>query len=63
MGLNILVQNQLIVLGKVGITLDSFWAEPRDPTKAEDRIAAERYLQMHVSLKKLAIRNFSIFPA
>lgn len=37
------------ISGKIGITLDAFWAEPKDNTKAADRDAAERYLQMHVS--------------
>ncbi|XP_032513180.2 myrosinase 1-like [Danaus plexippus] len=36
--------------GKVGITLDAFWAEPKDYNKEEDHEAAERYLQMHVGL-------------
>lgn len=36
--------------GIIGITLDAFWAEPKDPTKPEDHEAAERYLQMHVNI-------------
>ncbi|XP_072939650.1 myrosinase 1-like isoform X2 [Epargyreus clarus] len=36
--------------GKIGITLDAFWAEPKDPSKVEDQEAAERYLQMRVGL-------------
>ncbi|KAI8424203.1 hypothetical protein MSG28_002783 [Choristoneura fumiferana] len=36
--------------GKVGITLDAFWAKPKNNSKAEDIEAAERYLQMHVGL-------------
>ncbi|KAM3608026.1 uncharacterized protein V6R79_017957 [Siganus canaliculatus] len=31
--------------GKVGIALNSDWAEPNDPTNAEDVAAADRYLQ------------------
>ncbi|XP_030613965.1 lactase-phlorizin hydrolase-like [Archocentrus centrarchus] len=31
--------------GKVGIALNSDWAEPKDPAKPEDIAAAERYLQ------------------
>nr|XP_026496812.1 myrosinase 1-like [Vanessa tameamea] len=36
--------------GKIGITLDAFWAEPKDSNKKEDHEAAERYLQMHLGL-------------
>ncbi|XP_050343356.1 myrosinase 1-like [Nymphalis io] len=36
--------------GKIGITLDAFWAEPKDSNKKEDQEAAERYLQMHLGL-------------
>ncbi|KAM9804518.1 lactase/phlorizin hydrolase-like [Neosynchiropus ocellatus] len=32
--------------GKVGIALNSDWAEPKDPTKPEDVAAANLYLQM-----------------
>ncbi|NXM75079.1 LPH hydrolase, partial [Serilophus lunatus] len=32
-------------LGKVGLVLNSDWAEPRTPTSSEDVKAAERYLQ------------------
>lgn len=31
--------------GKVGIALNSDWAEPLDPSKHEDLTAADRYLQ------------------
>ena len=31
--------------GKVGIALNSDWAEPKDPSRPEDIAAAERYLQ------------------
>ncbi|XP_034041929.1 lactase-phlorizin hydrolase [Thalassophryne amazonica] len=31
--------------GKVGIALNSDWAEPLDPSKSEDVVAADRYLQ------------------
>ncbi|XP_049870133.1 myrosinase 1-like [Pectinophora gossypiella] len=36
--------------GKIGITLDAFWAEPHDSSKPEDHEAAERYLQMHFGI-------------
>ncbi|VVD04216.1 unnamed protein product [Leptidea sinapis] len=36
--------------GKVGLTLDAFHADPKDPTKADDREAAERYLQMTLGI-------------
>ncbi|CAH0725205.1 unnamed protein product, partial [Brenthis ino] len=36
--------------GKIGLTLDSYWAEPKDENKKEDRDAAERYLQMHLGM-------------
>lgn len=39
-----------MILGKVGITLDAFWAKPRDANKAEDVLAANAYLHMHVSI-------------
>ena len=39
------------ISGRVGITLDAFWAEPKDDKKKEDHEAAERYLQMHVSIE------------
>ncbi|XP_037969035.2 myrosinase 1 [Plutella xylostella] len=35
--------------GKIGITLDAFWADPLDPTKEEDREAAERYMMMNLA--------------
>lgn len=31
--------------GKVGIALNSDWAEPSDPSRPEDKAAADRYLQ------------------
>ncbi|CAF98993.1 unnamed protein product, partial [Tetraodon nigroviridis] len=31
--------------GKVGIALNSDWAEPKDPSSVEDKAAADRYLQ------------------
>lgn len=36
--------------GRIGITLDAFWAEPKNVTDREDRIAAERYMQMHMGM-------------
>ncbi|CAH0605489.1 unnamed protein product [Chrysodeixis includens] len=36
--------------GKVGITLDAFWAKPKDPNKLEDVHAADAYLQMHLDI-------------
>ncbi|XP_013138791.1 PREDICTED: myrosinase 1-like [Papilio polytes] len=36
--------------GKIGITLDAFYAEPKDPRKQSDIDAAERYLQMHLGI-------------
>ncbi|XP_030041345.2 myrosinase 1 [Manduca sexta] len=36
--------------GKIGITLDAFWGEPKDANKQEDRDAVETYLQMHFGL-------------
>ncbi|CAH2071514.1 unnamed protein product, partial [Iphiclides podalirius] len=36
--------------GKIGITLDAFWAEPKNNRKMSDREAAERYLQMHLGI-------------
>lgn len=43
------------VSGKVGITLDAFWADPKDANKPEDIEAAENYLQMHVSYEQNSI--------
>nr|SGZ49394.1 beta-glucosidase [Zygaena filipendulae] len=34
--------------GKIGMALDSNWAEPKDPNSAVDRKAAELYLKTHV---------------
>ncbi|XP_041970641.1 myrosinase 1-like isoform X2 [Aricia agestis] len=36
--------------GKIGVTLDAFFAEPKDSNKQEDVEAAERYLQMRLGL-------------
>lgn len=36
--------------GKIAITLDSFWGDPRDPNKPEDLKAVEDYLQMHTGV-------------
>ncbi|XP_061711095.1 myrosinase 1-like [Cydia pomonella] len=34
--------------GKIGITLDAFWAKPKNSSNPDDIEAAERYLQMHL---------------
>ncbi|XP_048007482.1 myrosinase 1-like [Leguminivora glycinivorella] len=34
--------------GKIGLTLDAFWAEPKNSSNPDDIEAAERYLQMHL---------------
>ncbi|XP_063619466.1 myrosinase 1-like [Cydia splendana] len=34
--------------GKIGITLDAFWAKPKNSSNPDDLEAAERYLQMHL---------------
>ncbi|KAJ0178871.1 hypothetical protein K1T71_005646 [Dendrolimus kikuchii] len=36
--------------GVIGITLDCFWVEPKDPTKPGDRQAVIDYLQMHFGI-------------
>ncbi|XP_013190175.2 myrosinase 1 [Amyelois transitella] len=36
--------------GRVGITLDAFWGEPRNSSNANDIEAAERYNQFHLGL-------------
>ncbi|CAB3236893.1 unnamed protein product [Arctia plantaginis] len=36
--------------GVVGITLDAFWSDPKDPNKAEDIEAAHWYLKMHLDM-------------
>ncbi|XP_075972009.1 myrosinase 1-like [Anticarsia gemmatalis] len=36
--------------GRVGITLDAFWSEPKNPDKPEDVDAAKWYLQMHLDI-------------
>ncbi|XP_045494355.1 myrosinase 1-like [Colias croceus] len=36
--------------GRIGITLDAFYAEPKDENNPDDLAAAERYLQMRVGL-------------
>lgn len=41
--------NYVCFSGKVAITLDAFWADPKDPNSPADVQAAEDYLQMHVS--------------
>lgn len=49
-------------LGRIGITLDAFWAEPKNEINEEDKEAAERYLQMHVSIhEKLIKKNYVNF--
>jgi beta-glucosidase len=40
----------LLFLGKVGITLDSEWKEPFDPTNPGDVAAAEREMQLTTGL-------------
>lgn len=37
-----------IISGKIGMSLDSNWAEPKT-NSSKDREAVERYLQTHVS--------------
>ncbi|XP_047022734.1 myrosinase 1-like [Helicoverpa zea] len=36
--------------GKVSITLDAFWADPKDPNNPNDVQAAKDYLQMHLDI-------------
>ncbi|GBP62348.1 Myrosinase 1 [Eumeta japonica] len=36
--------------GKIGITLDAFWAEPKVVNDPQDKIASERYMQMHLGM-------------
>ncbi|KAL0832750.1 hypothetical protein ABMA28_000925 [Loxostege sticticalis] len=36
--------------GQLGITLDAFWAEPKNASSQEDRDGAEAYLQMHLGI-------------
>ncbi|XP_028170456.1 myrosinase 1-like [Ostrinia furnacalis] len=43
--------------GQIGITLDSFWAEPKNASDPEDVAAAENYLQMHLGIYANPIFN------
>ncbi|CAG4992208.1 unnamed protein product [Parnassius apollo] len=36
--------------GKIGLTLDAFWAVPKDKSNHSDVLAAERYLQMRLGI-------------
>ncbi|KAJ8733390.1 hypothetical protein PYW08_001688 [Mythimna loreyi] len=36
--------------GQIAITLDAFWADPKDSNSPEDVVAAEDYLQMHLAI-------------
>ncbi|KAH9642034.1 hypothetical protein HF086_008721 [Spodoptera exigua] len=50
--------------GKVAITLDAFWADPKDPHKPEDVEAAENYLQMHLGIYAHPIfSDFGDYPS
>ncbi|CAH1647058.1 unnamed protein product [Spodoptera littoralis] len=50
--------------GMVGITLDAFWADPKDPNKPEDVEAAENYLQMHLGIYAHPIfSDFGDYPS
>ena len=50
-----------VCTGRIGISLNSAWAEPLDPDKAEDRAASERSLLVGTpSVVQHAIRLFYI---
>ena len=49
--------------GKISIALNSDWSQPKDPTKKEDRDAAEVYLEVSKSSKivsKLKRKNVCV---